>query len=229
MKFIITTLVFFSSIVYSIAQDGVTTFGLRVGILSPALYGSEVSSISNAGSPSPKTGFTGGILINSRLKKYFWLKHELLFSSRVLNVQLKDSIHSAYNSIYSRQYIDIFPLSPCFHFKGLQIYGGPYLGLLCGAWMQRMDAGGNLQKNYSIYGSGTEMGKQQTKYDAGIMLGIEYEFRFGLNISAKYVRGFTSIIDYANANTFDDPHGTISVYNSYLSLNMGYSFIKKAK
>lgn len=229
MKSIITILVLLTTTCLLNAQDGATTIGLKVGIISPSLYGADVDSISNGGSATSRMGITAGIIINSRLTKYFWLKHEIMYSGRTMNVQLKDSIHPSYNSTYARQYIDIFPVSPSFHYKGLQVYAGPYLGLLLQASIDRKDAKGNLATDHSIYGYGMQMGKQHQKFDAGLVAGIEYEFPFGLNIGAKYVKGFIPVIDYANGYTNNDPHTVMHVYNSYMSVTLGYSFKKRDK
>jgi hypothetical protein len=210
------------------AQDGLTTFGIKAGIILPSLYGSDIDSLSKNGYRASKLGITLSVFANSRISKHFWLKHELSYSGRFLSIQLADS-SSSYKTTYGRSYIDIFPISPTFHFKGFQVYAGPYMGILMQAWINRKDGNGNLYKDKSIFGSGTEFGKQHQKFDAGIVAGLEYEFNFGLNVGFKYVRGFIPVIEYANANTFNDSHSTVSIYNSYVSFTVGYSFIKNNK
>ena len=209
------------------AQDGYTTVGFKVGILSSSLRGVDADTITNGANESMKWGITVGVVVNSRLKKHFWLKHEVAYTIRNMNVTLLDVTNSSYSTSYTRHYFDIFPVSPTFHFKGLQLYTGPYLGLLSQAWVERKDAQGNLFKDYSVFGSDKQFSKQHQKFDLGIVAGIEYEFSFGLNIGARYIMGFVPVIEYANANTFNDPNVRVSAYNNSFNLTMGYSFVKK--
>ena len=209
------------------AQDGYTTVGFKVGILSSSLRGADADTLTNGGHATTKWGITIGVVVNSRLKKHFWLKHELAYTVRAMDVTLQDPSSQPYSTSYTRHYFDIFPLSPTFNYKGFQLYAGPYLGLLSQAWVERKDSQGNLFKDYSIFGSDKQFSKQHQKFDLGLVAGIEYEFSFGLNIGAKYIMGFVPVIEYSNANTFNDPHVPISAYNNSFNITLGYSFIKK--
>ncbi len=213
----------------SSGQDGVTTFGFKVGALSPALRGGDVNMISNAGPAKGKQGITFGVFANSRLGKYFWLKHEVMYSVRSMNILLKDSINPVYQTNYVRHTIDIFPMSPSFHFKGLQVFAGPYLGVLSQAWIDRKDPSGNLYKDNSIFGNASQYKKQHQKFDFGFCVGVEYELPFGLNIGAKYVKGFVPVIEYSNSIFYGASGSVINIYNSYVVATIGYSFVKKEK
>ena len=208
-------------------QDGYTTIGFKFGMLSSSLRGVDADTLTNGAHATLKWGITAGVVVNSRLKKYFWLKHELVYTVRTMGVTLQDATTQNYSTSYTRHYFDIFPLSPTFHFKGLQIYAGPYLAVLSQAWVDRKDSQGHLFKDYSIFGSDKQFSKQHQKLDAGVAVGIEYEFPFGINLGAKYIVGFVPVVEYANANTFNDPNTRVSAYNNSLNLTLGYSFVKK--
>jgi Outer membrane protein beta-barrel domain len=223
MKRITILLGCFLFILTAKGQDGVATFGVKIGAVSPSLRGKDVDSISNAGPAKSLQGITFGVFANSRVGKHVWLKHEVMYSNRQMTVQLKDAHNPTYSANYGRHYIDIFPMSPTFHIKGFQLYAGPYFGILSQAWVNRKDSSGVAHKDYSVFGSGTQFYKQHQKFDLGLVTGVEYEFGFGLNLGIKYVLGYVPVIEYANANTFNDPHTVFRIYNSYLSATVGYT------
>ena len=213
----------------SSGQDGVTTLAIKLGLLSPSLRGSDIDLISNGGPATSRRGITIGLLTNSRLGRYFWLKHEVMYSVLPMNIHLKDSINPVYSTNYVRHYIDIFPVSPTLHFKGLQVYAGPYMGVLSQAWIDRKDASGNFYKDSSIFGKANQLHEQHQKFDFGFCIGIEYELPFGLNLGAKYTKGFVPVVEYSNSLFYGSALTRISIYNSYVALTIGYSFFKKAK
>ncbi|MBS1977466.1 MAG: PorT family protein [Bacteroidetes bacterium] len=208
------------------AQDGYTSFGVRLGMVSSSLRGMDVDSLSPRGPITSQWSLSVGILANSRMTPHFWLKHEVNYTLRTMTLQMSDASNNAFGSTYSRHYVDIFPISPTYHIAGFQVYAGPYLGLLAQAYVERKDAGGNITRDYGIFGSDQQFGKQHQKMDLGLVAGIEYELPFGLNLGAKYIKGFVPVVEYANANTFSDPNYRVSIYNESVVVTIGYSFVK---
>lgn len=205
------------------AQKGDITFGIKGGMNWANLSGSGVDSLSNGGKYQSLSGQIIGISVNNKISKYVWLKHEVFYARRFLNVQLNDGIHPTYISNIKRQYLDIFPANVTFQYKGIQAYAGAYVGTLLSASIQRKDSLGNLYKDKTFYGNPTLLSNYAQKFDAGFKVGIEYEFKVGLNIGASYIQGFVPLIE----NAAKQPQWKI--YNQYYNVTIGYSFNKKVK
>ncbi|WP_082001822.1 outer membrane beta-barrel protein [Flavobacterium sp. KMS] len=201
----------------SAQQDGLT-FGISGGINWTSLTGRDVDSLSNDGSQKSLIGQSIGITLDNKTSKYFGLKHELFYSQRIMSIKIDDGINPEFSSKFKRQYIDIFPVSPTLYYKGLQVYAGPYLGVLLNASIQRKDADGNLYTDKSIYGSGEASSNYSQKMDAGFVAGLNYEFKNGINIGGRFIRGFVPIIE--NANTKQQ----LKIYNESFFVMIGYSF-----
>ena len=210
---------------------GKVTFGLKAGYNISNLYGSEIDYIFADKQIDWVSGFHAGIVVNTQVNKYFWLKHELFFNQRGAGVMLNDSINGIYSSKMRTYYLDLYPISPTFHFKGFQLYAGPYFSALTVATIQRKDELGNFYTDKSIFGdaSNDESEKKYLqKFDFGINAGIEYQFPFGLLIGVKYTHGFTDVFQYANSYTLQDTKiDNIKIYNRSVLLSIGYVFSRK--
>lgn len=201
----------------SAQQEGLT-FGISGGINRTSLTGRNIDSLSNNGSQKSITGQTIGITLDNKTSKYFSLKHELFYSRQLMTIKIDDGINPEFSSKFKRQYIDIFPVSPTFYYIGLQIYAGPYLGLLLNASVQHKDADGNTYTDKSIYGNGTASENYNQKMDAGFVTGINYELSNGITIGGRFIRGFVPILE--NANTQQQ----WKIYNESFSVTIGYRF-----
>jgi hypothetical protein len=207
----------------TMAQNGGVSLGIKVGYNKPQLRGSDV----NSEFPSPTSSWTPNFLIglsaNSRTSKYFWLKHDVFYAQRYMTLQ-ESGNGVTYSSKFKRHYIDIYPISPTFQYKGLQIFAGPYLGILMNASIQRKNSGGQLYDS-SFYGNGTQNSNYAQKFDYGYTAGIEYEFPFGVNIGFRYTRGFVPLIEKAVL----PPVPQKSIYNNFTTFTIGYSFLRNHK
>lgn len=201
----------------SAQQDGIT-FGISGGINWTSLTGRDIDSLSNDGSQKSLIGQSIGITLDNKTSKYFGLKHELFYCQRIMSIKIDDGINPEFSSKFKRQYIDIFPVSPTLYYKGLQVYAGPYLGVLLNASIQRKDADGNLYTDKSIYGSGEASSNYSQKMDAGFVAGLNYEFKNGINLGGRFIRGFVPIIE--NANTKQQ----WKIYNESFFITIGYRF-----
>jgi hypothetical protein len=216
-------------------KSGSVTFGLKIGYTHGNFYGNEIDYLFAEGTTNWISGFHAGMLVNSKVNKYFWLKHELIFSQRGAVVTLFDSLTGNYSSKLKTYYLDLYPLNPTFHYKGFQLYGGPYISLLTHANIQRKNENGVLFNDTSIFGDAAnseadDENKYLQKFDFGMNFGIEYQFPFGFFIGAKYNHGFTDIFQYANSYTNGDTKtDNIKIYNRAFWVSVGYSFGKKLK
>lgn len=201
----------------SAQQEGLT-FGISGGVNRTSLTGKNIDSFSNGGSQKSLIGQSIGITLDNKTSKSFGLKHELFYSQRVMSIKIDDGINPEFSSKFKRQYIDIFPVSPSFYYKGFQVYAGPYIGILVNASIQRKDANGNTYTDKSIYGTGEATSNYSQKIDAGFVAGLNYELPNGINIGGRFIRGFVPIIE--NANTKQQ----WKIYNESLFVTVGYTF-----
>lgn len=212
--------------------QGRTSVGIKAEFIQSNFYGNDLSLLSTDGKSSTLNGFSIGITANSMISKYVWLKHELMYMQSGAKIIVSDSMNGNYNSNLKMQSLYATPVSPAFHFKGFQLYAGPYVSALLNASIIRKNNSGKEFTDKSIYGNGvenTEFNKYLQKFDFGIAAGIAYEFTFGLNIGIGYTRGFVSIFDNANVNTFGQDNPEIKIYNERFNISIGYSFLKKCR
>lgn len=217
MKKIITIgLMLFCSII-SKAQDGLD-FGIKGGLNWSYLKGKDIGNLSNGGEARELSGQMIGFTVNNKLSSGFWLKHEVFYSRRLMTIQLDDAIHPIFRSELKRGYIDLFPATPTYHYQRFQLYSGPYIEMLLNASVQRKDENGNLYTDKSFFGASDVKGNYSQKFDAGLVIGAEYEFPFGINIGARFMRGFVPLIE---DSALKDQW---RIYNQSLAFTIGYSF-----
>ena len=211
-------------------RTGRVRFGLKVGFTYANIDGPDVGNTFADSKTDYLPSFHAGIMVNSMIGKYFWLKHELLVIQKGAGVTLKDSINGHYSSTLKMLSIDLFPFSPTFHFKGFQVYAGPYASALIDAQIKRKDNNGQYFQDHSIFGDGSQFedkSKYLQKFDFGLNAGLEYQFSFGLSVGIKYTHGFVDIFQYANSYTLNDGKKNIKIYNRSFLFSVAYSFGKK--
>jgi len=200
---------------------GITLIGIKGGFTTSNLWGSNVNdSLSNGGSAKYKSGFNLGICANSMLGKYFWLKHDLFLVEKGSVLTINDTArHVDYKSDLKLLYIDIYPCSPTFHYKGFQLFVGPYLGGLTRASIQRENSAGAIYTDKSIYATSTTFKLYTQRIDLGYVAGLEYEFNNGFNLSFRYVRGYVPLIE----NPLQQIH-QLKIYNKSFNFSIGYTW-----
>lgn len=206
--------------------ENLTSFGIRAGFVQSNLYGEDLDALSIDGKSSSLNGFTVGVVVNSIIGRYFWLKHELSFNHHGANVKLNDKTQAGFSSTLKMNSLQLLPASPAFYYKGFQLYAGPYVSALLNASILRKDEKGNYYKDKSIYGSAeedTEENKYLQKIDFGLTTGLEYQITFNISIAAHYIHGFIPIFDNANANESKQV-SKIGIYNQGWGVSIGYLF-----
>lgn len=214
-------------------SKGYVAFGIKAGYSNSNIYGKDIDFIFASKQTSHFSAFHAGIFADAKVGKFFSLKHELIINQRGAGVILNDSLLGDYDSKLAMLYLDLYPISPTFHYKNFQLYAGPYISMLVNASVQKKESNGTLYKDKSIFGeAGNNESEQQylQKLDFGLNVGIEYQFSFGLLVGLKYTRGLTDIFQYANSYTFDDPKtGKIKIFNQSLLFSLGYKLTGKGK
>ncbi|MCX7743101.1 MAG: PorT family protein [Flavobacteriales bacterium] len=210
---------------------GRISWGIKGGYTLSNLWGDEIDYIFQNPQTKWQHGFHAGIHVNSMLKKFFWLKHEIAFTTKGAQVNRWDSLNNqVYESNFKTYYLDVYPISPTFHAYGFQISAGPYISALLAATIQKRDSIGNLYTDHSIYGSANnfeEKEKYLQKFDFGVHGSVEYLFKFGLFFHVRYNLGLIDIFQFANSYTLQDSKNTpIKIYHQYFQFSIGYNFAR---
>lgn len=200
------------------AQQEDLTFGFSGGANWSSITGRDIDSLSNDGSSKNLGGLSIGITLDNKMFKHFGFRHEIFYSRRSNTIRISDTINDVFKSKLKRQYIELFPLSPTFYYKGFHLYAGPYIGILLNASVQRKDTQGNIYTDKSFYGTGKALSKYSQKMDAGFVTGINYEFSNGFNLGARYIHGFVPLIENA------DTKQQWKIFNESFFVTIGYTF-----
>jgi hypothetical protein len=190
--------------------------GVKAGITSANISGADVSQLSNNGNPTPLPGFHLGIFVNSKTKKNFWIKSELLYIQKGAMLNQKDASGNQSQSKLKSSYIDLYPISPTLHWKGLQLFAGPYVSMLLSASVQ----------DTSTFGKPLLLTSYRQKLDAGFVIGVEYESKWGISLGARYTKGYVPLYEKPGS-LVTNPSVTPAIqniYNESLSFSIGYSF-----
>ncbi len=241
MKYIIFIIGTFSTLIAGaqtpdslLEINGGVTWGVKFGLTQAHLRGDDLGRLSSDGTSTSMPGLQFGVTLNSMISERFWLKHELMATQKAAGIALKDSVNGQYKTDLKWWCMDLFPISACWNYRGFRAYAGPYLSVLVDARIRRKDDAGQFENDHSIFGSGRNFQRQSNymqKFDYGINVGLEYGFKNGLNISARYTRGFAEMFDWANSLTVGkstDPT-SISIYTDYLNISVGYDFVRPKK
>lgn len=192
-----------------------TRLGIKAGITSANITGSDVSQLSNGGDASTLQGFHLGIFVNSKVKNNFWIKSEMIYIQKGATLQTRDASGNQSQAKLKSSYIEVYPLSPTFQWKGIQLLGGPYVSMLLSASLQ----------DTSSFGVPSSLTSYRQKLDAGLMLGVEYETKWGISIGVRYTKGFVPLYEKPGnlvSNPTITPH-IQNIYNESISISLGYS------
>ncbi|MFN6946763.1 MAG: porin family protein [Cytophagaceae bacterium] len=186
-------------------------FGLRVGGALNSWTGEDGSMRMNESGVSPKWGPTAGFYINSTPSDYFWIKTEFMYVGRGLT-----TVSGGRTLQETDHYIDIYPITPAFHFYGFQLFAGPAISVFAAQSHQYYDP---IEDRIRV---DTDTDGRNI-FQFGLVAGIEYEAPFGLNVGVRYVRHFSSIFEpteHLNTRT------RVESYNSTLLFTLGFTFGK---
>jgi len=185
-------------------------FGLRLGVANPAYYGSDFKAAQTTSSIKSILTPTVGFYVNSMVNDYFWIKTEFNYVNRgYTHEQMGQTLQTNYYCV------DVYPITPTFHFKGAQLFAGPSVSLIVASKRDSIIAG-QVKKISDNKMDGLN------RYDVGIMAGFEYEFNFGLNFGVRIVNGFTSVYE-KNSTT----NVQTQWFNQTYLFTIGYSIGRK--
>ena len=185
------------------AQD--FDFGLRGGVNFASIGGDDVSGIDS------RTSFQIGAIAEFPLSEKFSLQPELLYSSQGgeseesvfvegVNVNTETTLKLDYLSfpVFAKYYI----------VDNLSFEAGPQLALLLDAEADIEATDGNNTVSDSV-----DISDDTKDIDFGLNFGFGYKLDNGLNFSARYYQGLTSLDE-----------GDTDVFNQVIQLSVGFFF-----
>jgi hypothetical protein len=204
-------------------EAGKLSFGLKAGYSRSTIAGAGLGEFSTGGKPLYLGGYYFGIELNTKLNQYLSIKHELSILQKGATLKMaENSTSSAFDSKYKNVYLDLAPFSLTFQLEGLQVFAGPYAGVLLSSSIQRKNETGALYTDKSIFGDAKQTGNYTQKLDAGLLAGLGYEFKNGLNIQARYAHGLAPLIEHTERND-----SQWKIYNRGFSFTLGYTLSGK--
>lgn len=172
-----------------------THIGIKAGInLANVSIKSQGLTISPSSVVGPTGGFYASVPFGS---SNFQLQPELLYSA--LGFQLDGVGKGQYNYL-------VLPILAKYVVpsSGFGIYAGPQIGFLMSA------------KETQTGGTSEDVKENYNSSDIASILGLEYNFPMGLNLSARYQMGLTNIVKGADTGE--------SAKNTALSFTIGFNF-----
>lgn len=153
---------------------------VKAGWQRPRIYGAQKDSVSDYA----KTGWVAGLSALSPIGKSFVLKHDAWLAVQKGEARL-----------------DLFPVSAAYRKYNVEIFAGPYMGILLRA---------------DNYGNGSMENGYATKNDLGYTIGAGYTFRKRVSAEIRYVQGWAPLVE--NAGT----KAQLAAHRQYLSFTLGY-------
>ncbi|RQO69885.1 hypothetical protein DBR43_17690 [Pedobacter sp. KBW06] len=203
-------------------EPGKLSFGLKAGYSRFTIAGAGVKEFSGGEQPSSLAGYYLGLELCTKLSRHWGFKHELSILQKGAVLKREEEGYPAFDSKYKNAYLDIAPFSLTFQLEGLQLFLGPYAGVLLSSSIQRKNESGEIYTDKSIFGDAKQTGNYTQKLDAGLLAGLGYEFKNGINIQAKYTQGLAPLIEHTERN-----EGQWKIYNRGFSVSLGYTLFGK--
>lgn len=203
-------------------EPGKLSVGLKAGYSRFTMGGAGISQFSTAGKPLSLGGYYLGLELNTKLNQYWGFKHELSILQKGAVLKIQEEDQAVFDSRYKNLYLDLAPFSLTFQLEGLQLFAGPYAGILLSSSIQRKNESGALYTDKSIFGDAKQSGNYTQKLDAGFLSGFGYGFKNGLNLQAKYAHGLAPLIEHTERN-----ESQWKIYNRGFSVTLGYTLSGK--
>lgn len=159
--------------VYAQNGDGLG-FGAKAGV--------NLADVTNT-SGTGRVGFVGGVFVDYTIKRFGFELGGYYSQQGTYNVVTQGVLDNKSN--YDMDYIAIQLLAKYQIFSGFRIYAGPQTNALVNSiysYKSMETAQWVRSKNNNI-----------NVWDWGMVAGVGYTFKFGLDLSASYSRGFTDV------------------------------------
>lgn len=206
-------------------QDKKIDFSAFGGWSNSSLHGKDKGLLASDAKMKDLSHFFIGFGVDNPINESWGLKHEVLF--KIHGSKFKRTLEGTeLNAKLEMKSLQINPVLLSYNFKKIQIYTGPYISSLLSSSITALDSEGNKYKDHSIFGTTEdeqESGNYLQKLDSGWLIGLSYEFDFGLQIGASYQHGFTRIFDNSHSfHVYEGGTSNVKLYNKNLQIYVGY-------
>lgn len=184
------------------SADAQVSFGVKAGPQLTNFVGDD------ADESEMKLGFNVGGYANIRFSEQLAFQPELLFSMQ--GDKNEETIFGEdIKTTNTLSYINVPLMMKWYAYDGLNFEFGPQVGFNVGAKSKVEGPDGSIEGDW----------EDNATVDFGVNIGAGYEMTNGLNFGLRYGRGLTSVSDAEDANG-----DKFKVYNSVISLGIGYTF-----
>lgn len=203
--------------------QGTPTFGLRAGYSLSTWGGQSVEDFANLGEEfgafktEPTSGFHAGAYVNIPVAPNFAIEPGVQYSQKGMRVSQRFLGENNFGFLSPRidvtsnmHYIDVPLLAKYQSDGGFQLYAGPQFSYLVDhdVVAEAGVLGFSFEQNFA-----SNQGFR--KFDVGITAGIGYQMPNGLNLSAGYDYGLSSL---------DEGNSNVEAYNRVAKVSVGYQF-----
>lgn len=169
---------------------GTTAFSQEIDLGVKA--GVNFANISDVDNLSSKTGFQAGIFAGIKFTDKVGIQADVLYSQQGAEFDAGK---------FDLNYVNIPIVLKYYLVQGLNVQAGPQFGFILDDDIYEVQNGGPIIKGNA------------EKSDVSAVVGVGYDFPFGIRLDARYNFGFTDVIKDNNSK------------NSVASIALGYSFL----
>lgn len=223
-KILLITFAFLSIGIAGVTAQDKPSFGIRAGAnfanWRGELYDGFGDLLERTGGleSEGRTGFHAGFYTQIPVSERFLVESGVYYSTKGVKISqnfLDDTMVGGLLNVKASvanesHYIDVPVYGKFYLTDGFHIYGGPQVSYLLKNQV-RMEAG---LLGFSL-GQNVEVDPGLRKWDFALGAGLGYDFANGLNITAGYDHGLTSL---------DEGRGDFEAYNKAIKLSVGFTF-----
>ena len=177
--------------------------GIKSGINMSSLVSEESLFERNENAISKKFGYVGGIFVEYKFTKCFYLSSDLFYSRKGFNVELPVVGNALIDTRVQLNYLDIPIMSNFYVYKGLVLKVGLQPSIL-------------LSSKFQVKRVSVSVFESFRHFDCSMPVGIAYDFENGLILDLRYSLGVNAVLKSQERGDLNN--------NSVFSFMVGFRF-----
>lgn len=157
------------------------SFGIKNGINMSSLVTEKSLFEGNENAISKKFGYVGGIFVEYKFTKCFYLSGDLFYSRKGFNVELPVVGNALIDTRVQLNYLDIPIMSNFYVYKGLVLKVGLQSSIL-------------LSSKFQVKRVSVSVFESFRHFDYSMPVGIAYDFENGLILDLRYSLGVNAVL-----------------------------------
>ncbi len=179
------------------------SFGIKNGINMSSLVTEKSLFEGNENAISKKFGYVGGIFVEYKFTKCFYLSGDLFYSRKGFNVELPVVGNALIDTRVQLNYLDIPIMSNFYVYKGLVLKVGLQSSIL-------------LSSKFQVKRVSVSVFESFRHFDYSMPVGIAYDFENGLILDLRYSLGVNAVLKSQERGELNN--------NSVFSFMVGFRF-----